>query len=125
MSEIRRLDRAGLTEAYGVATERLLPWAVLNAPFEGAWCVLGPGGVSEAHAHHEYELFIAMSGRATLDVDGERREFLAGDLAHLVPGTTHHVRNVGDADFEWYAIWWDTEMSARFLARHENNGDRS
>ncbi|MFI2472034.1 cupin domain-containing protein [Nocardia xishanensis] len=118
MIEIRSLDRDGLTEAYGVASERLLPWPALNAPFEGAWCVLRPGGVSTAHAHHEYELFIAMTGRAVLDVDGEQRDFVAGDLVHLVPGTTHHVLNAGTTDFEWYAIWWDTDMSAEFVRRH-------
>ncbi|MEV0338690.1 cupin domain-containing protein [Nocardia sp. NPDC050713] len=124
MIEIRSLNRDGLTEAYGVASERLLPWPPLNAPFEGAWCVLRPGDVSTAHAHHEYELFIAMTGRAVLEVDGERREFVAGDLAHLIPGTTHHVRNVGDADFEWYAIWWDTDMSAEFVRRHTTEPSR-
>ncbi|WP_218024481.1 cupin domain-containing protein [Nocardia lijiangensis] len=119
MIEIRSLNRDGLTEAYGVASERLLPWPGLNAPFEGAWCVLRPGDVSTAHAHHEYELFIALTGRAVLDVDGEQREFVAGDLAHLIPGTTHHVRNAGTTDFEWYALWWDTDMSAEFARRHE------
>lgn len=66
MIEIRSLDRAHLTEAYGVASERLLPWAILNAPFEGAWCVLRPGDESAAHAHHEYELFIAMTDRKSV-----------------------------------------------------------
>ncbi|WP_068025927.1 cupin domain-containing protein [Nocardia mexicana] len=117
-NEIRRLDRGALTEAYGVASQRLLPWAALSAPFEGAWCVLGPGAASHAHAHHEHELFIAIAGSAVLDVDGREREFRAGDLACLAPGSTHHVRNTGDGDFEWYAIWWDTEMSAAFTARH-------
>ena len=37
--EIRRLDRAKLVKAYGLDSERLLPWPALNAPFEGAWCV--------------------------------------------------------------------------------------
>ncbi len=117
--EIRGLDRENLEVAYGVASQRLLPWELLNAPFEGAWCVLGPGEASDPHSHHEYELFIAMKGRAVLEEDGVRREFVAGDLAHHQPGTYHHVHNVGDEDFEWYAIWWDTDMSDRFLARHE------
>lgn len=115
MIELRRIDRENLTTAYGVDSERLVPWAVLNAPFEGAWCVLGPGGVSTAHAHHEFELFIAMTGRGVIDVDGERRDFVAGDLVHLRPGTTHYVSNAGDTVFQWYAIWWDREMSSRFL----------
>jgi mannose-6-phosphate isomerase-like protein (cupin superfamily) len=116
--EIRRLARADLTRAYGLDSERLLPWAALNAPFEGAWCVVRPGDVSDAHSHHEYEIFIAMTGSAVLEVDGERGDLLAGDIAHLTPGSTHRVRNEGDADFEYYAIWWDTDMSGRFTARH-------
>ena len=114
---IRRLDRANLTRAYGLDSERLLPWPVLDAPFEGAWCIVRPGQESTAHAHPEHEIFIAMSGRSTLVVDGERREFAAGDIGHLIPGSTHRVVNDGAADFEYYAIWWDTEMAARFAAR--------
>lgn len=116
--QIRPLDRRNLTRAYGLDSQRLLPWAELNAPFEGAWCVLRPGTESTAHAHHEYELFIAVSGRAALVVDDRRHEFAAGDIAHLPPGCTHHVVNDGSGDFEFYAIWWDNDMSARFAARH-------
>ena len=116
--EIRRLDRANLTRDYGVDSERLLPWAALNAPFEGAWCVLRPGDESTAHSHHEYEMFIAMTGRSTLVVDGEPHEIAAGDLIHLPPGCTHRVVNDRAEDFEFYSIWWDTDMSARFATRH-------
>lgn len=119
MIEIRRLDRENLTRAYGLDSERLLPWHALNAPFEGAWCVVRPGDVSTAHSHHEYEIFIAMKGRATLVVEDERRELVEGDIAHLDPGTTHQVLNENDTDFEYYAIWWDTDMSAAFVDRHE------
>jgi mannose-6-phosphate isomerase-like protein (cupin superfamily) len=117
--EIRTLDRANLTKAYGLDSERLLPWPALNAPFEGAWCVLSPGESSDPHAHHEYEIFIAMSGRAALVVDGSRYEFVAGDIAHLPPESTHNVVNDHAADFEYYGIWWDTEMSVQFIARHD------
>ncbi|WP_250291540.1 cupin domain-containing protein, partial [Frankia sp. CiP1_Cm_nod1] len=113
--EIRRLDRANLTRAYGLDSQRLLPWPALNAPFEGAWCVLRPGDVSTAHAHHEHEIFIAMTGSATLVVDGERYGFAAGDIAHLPPGCTHQMVNENAAAFEYYGLWWDGEMSAGFL----------
>lgn len=120
--EIRRLDRANLTRAHGIDAEPLLPWAALNAPFEGAWCVVRPGGESAAHDHHEHEIFIAMAGRSTLVVDGERHEFAAGDIAQLPPGCNHYVVNDGAGqaepqDFEFYAVWWDAEMSAKFTAR--------
>lgn len=116
--EIRRLNRAELTPAYGIEGEPLKPWNVLNAPFEGAWCVVRPGGESTPHSHHEYEIFIAMSGRAALVVDGAEHEFLAGDIVHLPPGCTHKVVNDSDGDFEYYGIWWDSDMSETFLARH-------
>ena len=119
MTEIRRLNRAGLTRAYGLDSERLLPWPALNSPFEGAWCVLRAGADSTPHAHHEYEIFIAMTGRSTLSVDGERFEFAAGDIVHLTPGSTHQVINDGAEDFEYYGIWWDSDMSAKFLTRHQ------
>ncbi|MFJ9369700.1 cupin domain-containing protein [Nocardia sp. NPDC101769] len=113
--QIRKLDRDRLEVAYGVASQRLLPWPILNAPFEGAWCVLAPGDSSTAHAHHEHELFVAMTGRAELEVDGQRHRFDAGDLALLRPGSTHHVHNDGDSDFQWYAIWWDDESAHGYL----------
>jgi len=116
--DVRRLDRAGLTPAYGIEGERLQPWDVLNAPFEGAWCVVRAGGESTPHSHHEYEIFIAISGRGALVVDGEEREFAAGDIAHLPPGSTHKVVNPSSEDFEYYGIWWDPGMSEAFLTRH-------
>lgn len=119
MVEIRALDRANLTKAYGLDSQRLMPWPALNAPFEGAWCILRSGDESTPHSHHEYEIFIAMSGRAALDVDGERHDFVAGDIVHLPPGCTHKVVNDTPGDFEYYGIWWDADMSTAFLRRHE------
>jgi mannose-6-phosphate isomerase-like protein (cupin superfamily) len=118
MIEIRTLDRAHLTQAYGLDSERLLPWPALNAPFEGAWCILRAGGESTPHSHHEYEIFIAMTGRAKLVVDGKDVPFVAGDIVHLPPGCTHQVVNDAGEDFEYYGVWWDSEMSEKFLARH-------
>lgn len=119
MVEIRNLDRANLTRAYGLDSQRLLPWPALNVPFEGAWCILRSGDESTPHSHHEYEIFIAMTGSAALDVDGERHDFVAGDIVHLPPGCTHKVVNDSPGDFEYYGIWWDADMSAKFLTRHE------
>jgi mannose-6-phosphate isomerase-like protein (cupin superfamily) len=116
--EIRPLVRDALEPAYGIDGQRLLPWAALNAPFEGAWCVLRAGTASVPHAHHEYELFIAMHGEAVLEVDGQRAPFVAGDIAHLTPGTEHRVINDSECDFEMYSLWWSEDSSERFTARH-------
>jgi mannose-6-phosphate isomerase-like protein (cupin superfamily) len=119
MVEIRNLDRANLTKAYNLDAQPLLPWPALNAPFEGAWCILRSGDESTPHSHHEYEIFIAMTGSAALDVDGERYDFVAGDIVHLPPGCTHKVVNDSPEDFQYYGIWWNADMSAEFLNRYE------
>ncbi len=117
--QIRRLDRESLTHKYGIDAQLLLPWDTVDAPFRGAWCILRPGVTSTPHSHPEYEIFIAMSGNAAVVVDGERQPFVPGDVAHIPPDSTHQLTNDGVEDFEYYAIWWNKEMSSQFWARHE------
>jgi quercetin dioxygenase-like cupin family protein len=116
--EVRKYERDNLKEEYGVLVERLLPWPSLNAPFEGAMCVIEPGGATEPHSHHEHEIFIATDGTAVIESEGERKTFAAGDLAYLQPGQRHQIRNEGDAEFRFYSVWWDADMADRFKARH-------
>jgi mannose-6-phosphate isomerase-like protein (cupin superfamily) len=116
---IRKLDRAGLRHENGLDAQRLLPWTALNAPFEGSWCVVRPGTASTPHSHHESEIFIAVSGEATLDSAGERARFVAGDIVFFPPGVEHQVLNDGAQDFEMYSVWWDLDMGRRFADRHQ------
>lgn len=114
--DVRRLEHENLIRAYGLDMKLLHPWNGLAAPFRGAWCVLRPGDVSDAHTHHEHEIFIGMSGRAEVVTGDLRHEFAAGDIVFLRPGIEHQVANDHDEDFSYYAIWWDSEMSAEFVA---------
>lgn len=120
--DIRSLDRTTLTHENGLDAQRLLPWKELNAPFEGSWCVIAPGTASTAHAHHEHEIFIALSGTAVLDSAGKRSSFSAGDIVRFPPHTEHRVINESDTDFEMYSLWWDTDMAKTFVERHESKG---
>jgi len=115
--EIRKLDRAGMPEEYGVSVQRLVPWDALNAPFEGAWVVVPAGNSTGAHSHHEYEIFIAISGEGALEAEGERSPFLPGDIVHFPPGVHHQVINAGDTDFQFYSVFWDSDMAGSFAAR--------
>jgi quercetin dioxygenase-like cupin family protein len=94
-----------------------VPWDALNAPFEGAWCVVAPGQATDAHSHHEYEIFIAISGEGALEAEGERSPFLPGDIVHFPPGVHHQVLNAGDTDFQFYSVFWDSDMAGSFAAR--------
>jgi quercetin dioxygenase-like cupin family protein len=117
--EYRPFQRDKLNRENGADAQRLLPWPVLNAPFEGSWCVVPPGGATGTHAHHEYEIFIALTGEAEVESEGERRPFRAGDVVHFFPHAAHRVINDGEGEFEFYCVWWDTDMTARFLDRHK------
>ncbi len=112
--QIRSLDRDNLCAEYGVLTQRLLPWPQLDPPFEGAWAVLEPGASTTPHAHAEFEIFLAVSGTATISSDGRVSPFVAGDIAYLPPGETHQIVNVADQDFRMYSVWWDEQMAERF-----------
>lgn len=123
MMEIRKFARTDLAPDNGLAAKRLLPWDVLNAPFEGSWCVVPPGARSGAHDHHEHEIWVAMTGAAEIVCDGERVPFVAGDVAHFPPRSHHQVVNDGDDEFQMYAVWWDADMARRFAERHAAGRD--
>ena len=125
MMEIRNLHRDALKLDNGLRAQRLVPWPALNAPFEGSWCVVGPGEQSGRHSHHEYEIWIAMTGESEIVCDGERTPFVAGDVVHFTPGSEHQVFNHGNNPFEMYSIWWDPELAAGFHARHAESGNPS
>ncbi|WP_174720429.1 cupin domain-containing protein [Amycolatopsis sp. BJA-103] len=116
--DIRRLEHENLTRAYGLDMKLLYPWNGMTAPFRGAWCVLRPGDVSVAHAHHEHEIFIGMTGSAEVVTGEKRHKFTAGDLVFLKPEIEHYLVNDNDEDFAYYAIWWDRAMSDEFIT-HE------
>lgn len=121
MFEIKPLVREKLNHENGADAQRLVPWPLLNAPFEGSWCVIPPGGHTGRHGHHEYEVMIAMTGSAEVECDGVRRAFDAGSIVHFPPNNDHSIVNVGEGDFQMYCIWWDTDMSHVFLDRHSGS----
>jgi mannose-6-phosphate isomerase-like protein (cupin superfamily) len=118
MIEIRKLDRDNLNPDNGLMAQRLMPWDAVNAPFEGSWCVVRPGAESGAHGHHEYEIWVAMTGAAEIICAGQRTPFVAGDVVHFRPHVRHQVVNRSEEDFEMYAIWWDADLCDRFGERH-------
>ncbi|GAA0706746.1 cupin domain-containing protein [Dactylosporangium roseum] len=118
MMEMRKFDGARLAEDNGLDATRLMPWPALNAPFEGSWCIVRPGTESGMHGHHEYEIWIAMTGVAEIVCEGRRTPFVAGDIVHFPPQVVHQVVNDGDEDFSMYAVWWDADLAAQFSARH-------
>ena len=112
--DIVHLQPDNLLHEYGLHTQRLFPWDVLNAPFESSWALALPRTRSTLHSHHEHEIFIAVNGEAVIESEGERAPFRAGAIVYFRPGQAHRVVNDSGADFEMYSIWWDAAMAERF-----------
>jgi mannose-6-phosphate isomerase-like protein (cupin superfamily) len=121
-ADIQHLRTDDLLHEYGLATQRLLPWTVLNSPFEASWAISQPHSASELHSHHEHEIFVAVRGSAVIESDGDRTPFTAGDVAYFTPGSRHHLLNDSDQEFVFYSVWWDEEMAEKFLARNRAEG---
>ena len=122
--EVVRLRRDSLLHEYGVDTQRLQPWAVLNAPFEGSFAVVRAGTHSTLHSHHEHEIFIGLRGEAVVECAGQQAPFRAGDVAFFTPGVQHRVLNDSGEDFEFYSVWWDEKMAEGFLARNRAGAEQ-
>lgn len=116
-AEIVHLESDNLLHEYGLDTQRLFPWPVLNAPFEGSWALAKPGSRSTLHSHHEHEIFIAVRGSAVIECDGDETPFAAGDIVFFQPGKLHRLLNDGADEFMFYSVWWDQEMSEKFLEK--------
>ncbi|MGW4844373.1 cupin domain-containing protein [Nocardia brasiliensis] len=66
--------------------------------------VMQPGNPGHAHAVSREEIFVALSGRASVTIDGETRELHAGDALIVPAHTVFSVAVPGDDPFEAVAI---------------------
>lgn len=111
MKILRKMDWDRLSHEYGVYGTRLLPWDGVCFPFGGAWCVVEPGTQSLDHINDpcdEDELFIVISGCASVVVGGDAYYINKGDLVFIPAGKSHYIINNTDEEFHFYTIWWNT-----------------
>ncbi|MGX1773855.1 cupin domain-containing protein [Nocardia brasiliensis] len=66
--------------------------------------VMQPGNPGHAHAVSREEIFVALSGQANVTIDGETREFRAGDALIVPAHAVFSVSVPGDEPFEAVAI---------------------
>lgn len=115
MQVFRKMNWGALVHEYELDGSRLLPWEGLKSPFGGAWCVVRPGTESRRHSHDEYEMFIAIDGKARIRVGEAFVSAEKGDLIMLPLDTEHSVINDSTEDFHFYSIWWDKQSATNFL----------
>ena len=116
MGTIKKIDFKNLKHEYGVDGQRLLPWngnAASPFPFGGAYCICRSKTDSLEHINSpsdEQEMFIVISGKALVNINGENTEMTKGDVVYIPAGDSHYVSNPFDEDFHFYALWWNGEI---------------
>lgn len=112
---ISKMDWGSLRHEYELDAKRLLPWDAIDAPFEGAWCVVRAQTSSTPHQHEESELFIIISGTADVFIDAVPHPVKKGDLVSIPVGSEHYISNQTDEDFHMYTIFWSTDSARSFV----------
>lgn len=81
------------------------PWGG-GHPFDLQLRSVPPGAaVCPQHAHTvQWELFVVLSGSATVRVDAETHTVQAGEAFVQPPGVAHQILNTGSEDFVFYVI---------------------
>ncbi|MFJ8041784.1 cupin domain-containing protein [Kitasatospora sp. NPDC096147] len=111
-------DTRGPADVHGVhGTHGLTHWTCLarRAGLHGGWeavewARLPPGGVSGEHLHtRTEEVYVLLTGRGEITLDGHPHPVEAGDVVLTGLGTTHGLRNTGAEALDWLVI----EMPAR------------
>lgn len=65
-----------------------------------------PGDTAAAHYHADaYHLFVVLSGRGFLHVDGVAHPLVAGSTAIVRPDEVHHFSNPYDEAFSFVEYW--------------------
>jgi len=67
--------------------------------------VFAPRGTDHQTPHTRDEAYVGVSGRAVLEIEGERHQFAAGDMAWIPRNTDHRFVDISD-DFVTWVIFF-------------------
>jgi oxalate decarboxylase/phosphoglucose isomerase-like protein (cupin superfamily) len=115
----KRLDPETASHEYGLQGWRTTPWPGLDLPFGGAYCIVAPHTDSLRHVNEpgdEDELFICVSGAATVVIGEESFSAQQGDHFAIPRGLPHYVSNLGDEPFHFYALWWNPQLVSNYMS---------
>ena len=103
-----RIDPAAAESEFGMACQRIIPWAgAADEPPLGAMaCFLNAGASSAPDLHDQDEVMLVLSGTGTVLLDDERDAITAGDVVVLERNREHTVVNDGLEALTWIALYW-------------------
>lgn len=74
------------------------------------WASLPAGSAFQAHYHEDMEeVFIILTGRTEMTVNGVSNELAPGDAIVIAPREVHSMKNLTDKDLEYVVLGISTE----------------
>lgn len=90
----------------GTINRRVLDAAGSQGQLSMVRGTLSPGGAAEAHYHRvSAQVTHILSGRCEVDVDGDKREFGAGDTVYIGVGEVHVVTVLGTEELQLVNVY--------------------
>jgi mannose-6-phosphate isomerase-like protein (cupin superfamily) len=114
--EITAIDRTALRELLHPDRD---PAAVR---YSLAHAKLPPETWSLLHALRSSEVYYILTGRGTMEIDGQRREVKAGDVVYIPPGGRQRILAHGPEPLEFLCIVdpaWKAEDEEKLETRNE------
>jgi len=95
----------GVAEHY-IWGERCDGWHLVHDPGLSVIEECMPPGATEIRHHHgkAQQFFYVLSGRATMEAEGEILELSSNDGARILPGMRHQIRNESDEPVRFLVI---------------------
>ena len=86
--------------------------------------LLRPGERGRIHRHErQEEVYLVLSGRLTVEIEGERQDLEAGELIRVAPGVRRRVLNLGPDLVSVLAVGGAAEHQGRDGLAYEDWGD--
>ena len=83
-----------------------------------------PGCVLARHRDSAEEIIVVLSGEAEATVGDESGRFAAGGIALVPKHLPHEVRNAGEGDLRFLALYADSEVTTTYERPVEPGGER-
>ena len=92
----------------GCDIRELYPWeGVVKPPWNSTLCTIRPTESSTPHSHATDETFIFTSGSGRVEVGGEPRPVVEGDVIYVPHHISHIVVNTSESDpLTFVSIYW-------------------
>lgn len=103
-----RVDESAASAEFGMACQRLIPWAGQGEepPVGLMACFLNPGTSSAPDCHDQDEVMLILSGSGAVELVGESTDVGPHDIVVLPANHEHIVHNPGDTPIVWVSLYW-------------------